>query len=821
MLRNTALAVAIAAALVACGGGSGTTSPDTTTPSSSTPATLSGGAAKGIIKQGIVTAVELDGSGNELREVGTATTDDNGEYSLTLDSSYAGGAVLIKLTAGANTKMICDALNGCAGIARGQDFTPPTGFELRAITPPTDSGATVSVQVTPFSHMAAANAVSTLKSGAGVTPEKATSDAITKINSITGLDIRKVKPVDITANDLASKSKNEQKYALLNAAFADVAYGDGTTDNLTTALNKYADEFADGDFDADDQGGQEGDLKLLLDKLESQSQNTSVSDETKSDVATQIAVIKSSLGTDGSLTPDASDDDNATEVEKAKALVTETRTWITSFSGLSTPADNFVTEADTITSVLNSNAGAVAEMAAKAINAGVEAAIGAIETNSTPPASVALGTVGTVTIDEVITTGKTLVKLSATDLAGVDMNFTIDLDQEASIAQTPLHGKTIVAQLTGRAANAQTEINLNDTTLTIAFAASNDANQEPVFSSFDLNGGIELKELSTGVATGKMVSGKGVLSLTALNPGVAEGWRVLQDAGLAQLSLKQLKLDNVTVDNGAESTAGLNVNLMIDNAASLDTLAYLNGGSDVWVYRNIDGDTFGFTTYQHQNGFNSVTSGYFGEQYTCDPNGANCYSMGTATTFNGKNAAGNPDFLSVPGDILGITEKVTQFLQPANYVGEIKDVNAWYGVNPMSNQAETSVNARLSIESKETANAYIKGSISIGANMTLKNRPEASVGITFNRTGYRAANVTTMLSYGGQTLNITVTPTDVDTQSGSVVVETANGVKMMLNVVSGNVQSGTMMVDEKSVGTISNTNGAPIIRYNDGTFESL
>ena len=56
-----------------------------------TKSTLSGTAAKGIIQQGIVTAVELDASGNEVATVCTATTDASGHYELKLGDNYTGG----------------------------------------------------------------------------------------------------------------------------------------------------------------------------------------------------------------------------------------------------------------------------------------------------------------------------------------------------------------------------------------------------------------------------------------------------------------------------------------------------------------------------------------------------------------------------------------------------------------------------------------------------------------------------------------------------------------------------------------------------------
>ncbi|MCK5727523.1 MAG: hypothetical protein KAH22_11955, partial [Thiotrichaceae bacterium] len=117
--------------------------------------------------------------------------------------------------------------------------------------------------------------------------------------------------------------------------------------------------------------------------------------------------------------------------------------------------------------------------------------------------------------------------------------------------------------------------------------------------------------------------------------------------------------------------------------------------------------------------------------------------------------------------------------------------------------------ASFRVDSKETAESFIKGSLLLSGNMSLKGQEPATVAMTVNRTGYEAGNVSVKLAYDGSIL-------DIDVSNTTLTTGTANGTKMIVTRDGGNVT-----VDEKEVATISDSNNVMIIRYNDGTFESL
>lgn len=798
IIKNTLISIAITTALTACGGGGGGGSAG----GGGGAIVLGGGVGKGIIKQGIITAIELKTDGTELREVGSATTDNDGAYTLTLASSYSGGAILLKLTADASTKMVCDALDGCVGIAYGNDIDPPANFEMQAIAPPSTNGNSVSVQVTPFSHMAAANAKNSMSNGA--TAAKAVADAVTQINQITGVDILTTEPVDITRPDIASKPKDARKYALLNAAFADVAY-DGGVDRLQTALNEYATEFENGRFDANDAGNEE-DLSLLFTKLDTQlndSKNDNIGQDAKEDIIAQKAIIKADTSEDGSYDPTPTDNTNKTDVEKAKELVTETRTWLTSFSELESPAGAFGSDIETIATTLDSNTAAVLEVTLKAVEAGSNAIINAIQAETTPPAFVTVFSTDDVAITELVTTGDNpSFKLSATDLAGVTMSFSLEIDQPLSSTAQDISGKTLNIKLSGNTSNNYISATLKESTVTLkalpalTTAASTTAQQDTPLESASLTGGIKLAKLSAGSPTGEEVEASILFNFVSLNSGAVEAWRLLNsDDPLNNLSLKQMKLSKATVKNTEGSTAGLSIDLTIDNAASLDTLARLQDGNTVNFYKSYQSDPIGFSSYAH--GLTGTLS------YAGFDNGLN----GEKTYFdNGEN------FVNESSDTLDVTTFVSNQIANQN-INNIRNISAYYS-NTTTHGETTGINATFDVVSKETAESFIKGSLTVTGNMSLKDLQPATAAITVNRTGYKAGNVSIKLAYDGRILDIDVSNTTGET--GALSAGTANGTKL---VVSSS--GGTVTVGGKEIGTISDSNGVMIIRYNDGTFKSL
>ena len=212
-------------------------------------------------------------------------------------------------------------------------------------------------------------------------------------------------------------------------------------------------------------------------------------------------------------------------------------------------------------------------------------------------------------------------------------------------------------------------------------------------------------------------------------------------------------------------------------------------------YKYYSNDPLKFRDYEH--GLDTFISG----SYDFDYNQNKYITYFTGTKGNSEETR------IVDNDPLKVQDFLTNAMIPSKYIDADSIRNIYAGYNSYG----TGMGASFRVDSKETAESFIKGSLLLSGNMSLKGQEPATVAMTVNRTGYEAGNVSVKLAYDGSILDI-----DVSNTTGTLTTGTANGTKMIVTRNGGNVT-----VDEKEVATISDSNNVMIIRYNDGTFESL
>jgi hypothetical protein len=248
--------------LTACGGG-GSSDEDMATSDS---AIISGKAAKGIIIGGSIVVAELNSDGTvKTANVGSAVTDADGKYSITLTDNYMGGPLEITVTSDANTSMVCDATSGCgtttdsAFDTNGNNLSDfgeqynPTSLSMSALIPEAGDGDEINVQITPFTHMAAQRAKSM---DAGLDTDTI-NQANTAVSNLLGLNILTTEPVDITvASNLTSGNQAAVSYAALSASIIELAPTDITDPNnqpdIGAAIAALSADFEDGSIAAAD-----------------------------------------------------------------------------------------------------------------------------------------------------------------------------------------------------------------------------------------------------------------------------------------------------------------------------------------------------------------------------------------------------------------------------------------------------------------------------------------------------------------------------------------------------------------------------------------
>lgn len=230
LFATTLLAASV---LSGCGGGS-------SQPASNQSVQVAGTAVKGVIAKGIVKAFDIDG--NLLKE---GVTNDDGSYSLDL-ADYT-GPVVVEITAGADSKMTCDVVDGCGSVAYGQlvDISADDKFSLKAVIPEVKEGEAVSANVTALTTLAAKVAEEK-----GLTKASA-EDANTQIANlfdITG-DITELAAVDVTKpSELARVTQSAQQASVVNAALLAAVLDDSSDGaSVGSVLENLASQVASAD----------------------------------------------------------------------------------------------------------------------------------------------------------------------------------------------------------------------------------------------------------------------------------------------------------------------------------------------------------------------------------------------------------------------------------------------------------------------------------------------------------------------------------------------------------------------------------------------
>lgn len=126
---------------------------------------------------------------------------------------------------------------------------------------------------------------------------------------------------------------------------------------------------------------------------------------------------------------------------------------------------------------------------------------------------------------------------------------------------------------------------------------------------------------------------------------------------------------------------------------------------------------------------------------------------------------------------------------------------------PQANQAES-----------ESSYRDIRN-ISVSASAKFIYLPEATFTLSGARTGFDDGNASLKIAYVGRSIEIDTSIID-GSASGSVSVVNQDGAVLHTNLTGGSIL-GNITYDGTVYARISDANGVKIIRYNDGSFESL
>ena len=836
--KKLTLAVAISSALLtACGGGGGGGSGST----SSTPATysVSGTAAKGIIQHGIVTAKEYVGT--NWNTVGTSTTDENGDYSLLL-SGYAGGILKIEITAGANTTMKCDGSSGCGNAAFGQSVALPQNFTMAAVLPAVSTATLTSIPVTPYTNMAAAIAETNLASSTD--KKAAVTDALAKVTNLVGFDVANTPAIDITAQNISSESAAAQRAATMSAALMSFT---SDSKSIADVIQELADSIKDGKLDSNDNITPAALEQSWVDIADSDTYKTLLPSTTIDSVKQQASVIEQNISDDGSLSVAANPLYSATDIAKAKALITNTRSLVYNIANtdFDSPLNAIDASAAQAAEVFDKDSAAMASLLGLAVDEMFAQLINnqQVHLGGSYPVEIKSGsdTLGTLTL----TTTNTSAGLSAVlsgSLKGTEPNartitvnnLTLSTDlsfDEINYAKTDKTQYTV--NISGSISDGLTSMSVNNGQAQATFASAlTDTTGDNLGNALTV---IELKNLDLSLqANGSTFTGNAKFKL--VKPDVTKISKALYDSFPLTLKSVALSGDFTTIDS---QDIKASVGLDLANSETFDLRAFLNNENTVWVHKDSIADNTKLAQLKtaislypnpddwHLNYGYSKYNAWNNSNYSAD------YSMYNANT------------LSWSGNTFNTQEAYQQYATILDPVSEMQKVIAsdyatipnsevqsayiqigGWGLKTASPQTYNNLYGEIKLGSyEESSSNFLK--VNANATFELTNvtgLPHAKVSAIVDRNSFTGGSASLAFTWGNNYYTINLDNVDVEKQTGSITVTDPLGTKLTLTDVSiqDKTGSGSLYVGTNKVATVKTLdNGAVKITYTDGTFETL
>lgn len=836
--KKSLLALSIAAILSACDGDSSSNNNDDDDTASAFGTTVSGVAAKGIIIGGTVVARELNADTSVRNaNVGSATTDDSGGYNLTLNNTYEGGSIQISITSNAMTLIVCDISGGCgsrtddvtdnnnaASIDFGEQYRLGDGsLTMTALLPDAQDGETLSVQITPFTNMAAVQALS------GGTVD---SDAINKANSsvsnlLGGLDILALEPVDIT-NLNGNESADAVAYAALVASIAELApTGANGQPNINAAIGNLASSFTGGSIAAEDNGN--SDAVIALQEIITQAaivlsragvtDNAGVLADLQNDVNEAVAE-----GGSGIVTPTPNDNIGDTDVALTRAFIADLRTLgVTINAEIEAPSQAFDAQLSLADEASDMIQDATFEAVAFGAMAIVEVFLGEIEGLENFRADDDSGvffSAGSITQSA---TSSTLSD-GRININGIDVSLTMTLESPAdNVTSSTI--RLAVVNVVAEDASARLEASNGsiDVTLAAPYTIDYDAIEAgtaaepsaPISLEFDFD--VVFTQLQT-LSEGQVVTAIDPVSYTA---DISTTLFTYVVGGEAIAALPGSFSASGTVSNTTGDSFDIALSASIPSAATVAMNPAQPGLAEGSTYESNNGNpliswTVSENQFVYNHPFRSFTA-------TFDP-------LDSRVSLN-RNGFLSPFF--------GSFESVDDFIvQNSFLLGGFLFEFYEEGQGDYERESEIvktedytqngSVIFRLDDPDVEFFNDATPLLATVGVQFTaqLDGLPEARVSLTGTTTAFEQGNADLTIAYGNTRLVFLASNDNAapNRETASLEIINENNVRLLLNPLGLNgVESDdvNVTINGRVIATITETNGFTRVEYIDGTFESL
>lgn len=855
--KRLALAVAVSSGLVVTGcGGGGSSSPSAGTPPGGDTSVVSGSAVKGVMKNAVVTAYELDESGERLdTPVGTTTTDNQGQYRIELNDNYEGGLVEIEITVNSETRMVCDA-SACG--TKGADVTLPGDFKLNAIGKASAPGSAVSVPVTAWSTMAAKRAKTLVAGGKSVAD--AARQAKAEVSQVAGFDIENTVARDV--NDLTGASAAEAQAAVMNAAVAELVFSGG--ENVAATLDSFSDALNDGSINSEDTftaASLSSAVKTVVETTDG------LGDETQESLNNQTAQFDAA---GDNLAPSYDEeldlDEGATQADKIVAFqsfVSQFRSWAGSIDQTAaalqdeTSAVSVALDADAQTvSDVFAQAGVTGDLVSKVLDAfsqqlagteGRAALLDALE-NGTPFTAQLNWTdeedptvTGTMDAELVFEDTEAGLKATATgsvsqaggqtrqfdlvigtSLSQSDLDLTYDAEKVLSLlAQNNVTISGTVGDGTGFDRAVLDLVANLELSESIAGEVTADAVLEK-FSAITLNGFVAL-------ANPEAASFHGEISVKAVNmtgssfSALDEPFSPESFALSGDFTATSGRTFNLSTSLNSSSAQRFNLftyldyndttaafDFEVDRAEVAQFVEYDETAQDFWFDIYSYGSCYDFDSGTEVFGERVANSGWYDSEL-------GFYDYNCNVLDSAENEAVDQLILGKLETAVGTT-----------VAGQSSIQNVWVSGSSASDLAE--VNADIAFPDLETAENFVNLSFNIAAGVSLTDMPKATAVVTLTRSTLNGGSVLANVSWDGGSYSLKVSTDELNAENPEVSLAFWNPQGFRLEAVGSETASGVqsltgnVFVNGEDIGDVGLRNGIPVITYPNGeetVFETL
>lgn len=506
-------------------------------------------------------------------------------------------------------------------------------------------------------------------------------------------------------------------------------------------------------------------------------------------------------------------------IAKAKAMTADTRTWLNSFANLDDPTQATNVDHETIAAVYNEDSLVIAQLIADTSS---------VLTNMLPDTTAESISAGNYTLPinsctgETCRSGEIQVTIETTtfitahisgmldDESEINLHYTSNIP-EAAVSGSPFTSDSLQLTLTGSASSGVSSIELNGLSISLEYDAPTE------FPSHETLMGINrilYKGDASVLSNGFGFRGSMLMSVVALKN---------HPDSIAQNSLEQISYGGEFFGNGHRFSASSDFKL--NNAQHFDFvgLKLYQSAGEKYIYRKTkEEDTYGALEYvriQYDwTNLHLVT-------YTNIPNQSenSLFYIPHQTCFIGYNTSSAAEAVQcVDGDALHIEREI--LLQNPQSTG-VNGVTYIYGTTSSYTyplEENTSILIASLSGPFESEEYFADMSTSLTFDIDLANYPAAIATFFGNRDSFQGGNIGLTLSYNNQSLTIKYIRENIETEgNGLIEITNQDNVRLLIRENAGQ-RSGTIIVDGNLIGSIEETSeGLLMIRYSDGTFETL